>query len=275
LGCVVDPPRRYESPVVAAIRRPAYVRGTLEGLRNADLRSAIAFVEDAWALAGDRPFSLETLAALAQLIPCDSIGYSELDRVRRREIEYVGPDDGGGGEPFWAIVDEHPLCRHQQAYSDFSATRRSDVISHRRLVTTRVYAEWFSPCEIEAELEAGIARSRARTRTFVFERTSGDFSVRDRAVLELVRPHLARIYETTQLRRAAGLTEVADLERLTTREAEVLELVACGLTNAAIADRLWIAAGTVKKHLDNIYAKLDVTNRTAAAARIGHKPGVS
>ena len=86
---------------------------------------------------------------------------------------------------------------------------------------------------------------------------------------------LARIYETTQLRRVAGLTELAGLERLTPREAEVLELVACGLTNAAIAERLWIAAGTVKKHLDNIYAKLDVTNRTAAAARIGHKPGAS
>lgn len=209
---------------------------------------------------------------MAQLIPCDTLGYAELDRLRRREIEYVGTDHDGAGELFWAIVDEHPLCRHQQAYADFSATRLSDVISHRRLVATRVYAEWFVPCQIEAELEAGIARSRARTRTFVFERTSGDFSARDRAVLELVRPHLARIHETTQLRRAAGLTELADL-RLTTREAEVLELVACGLTNAAIADRLWIAAGTVKKHLDNIYAKLDATNRTAAAARIGPKPG--
>jgi DNA-binding NarL/FixJ family response regulator len=79
----------------------------------------------------------------------------------------------------------------------------------------------------------------------------------------------------SDMRRAAGLTDLADLERLTTREAEVLELVACGLTNAAIAERLWIAAGTVKKHLDNIYTKLDVTNRTAAAARIGHKPGPS
>jgi hypothetical protein len=61
----------------------------------------------------------------------------------------------------------------------------------------RVYAEWFRPCEIEAELEAGIARSRSQTRTSVLERTSGDFSVRDRAALELVRPHLARIHETT------------------------------------------------------------------------------
>jgi DNA-binding CsgD family transcriptional regulator len=261
--------------LVASIRRPAYVRGTIEDLRNADLRGAIAFVEDAWALAGDRPFSLETLEALARLIPCDTLGYSDLDRLQRREIEYVGADDGGGGEPFWAIIDEHPLVSAPAGLADFSAIRLSDVISRRRLVATRVYAEWFGPYEIEAELEAGIARSRARTRNFVLERTSGDFSARDRAVLELVRPHLARIYETTQLRRAAGLTELADLERLTAREAEVLELVAGGLTNAAIADRLWIAAGTVKKHLDNIYAKLDVTNRTAASARMVDEPEAS
>jgi DNA-binding CsgD family transcriptional regulator len=246
----------------------------MDGLRNADLRSVIEFVEAAWAVAVDRAFSPETLDALARLVPCDSLGYSELDRLGRREIEYVGTDsDGSSDELFWEIVDAHPLCRHQQAYADFSATRLSDVISHRRLVGTRVYAEWFRPYGIEAELEAGIARSRSRTRNFVLERASGDFSARDRAVLELVRPHLARIHETTQLRWTAGLTGPDDRERLTTREAEILEFVACGLTNAAIAERLWIAAGTVKKHLDNIYVKLNVTNRTAAAARVNQRPG--
>jgi DNA-binding NarL/FixJ family response regulator len=53
---------------------------------------------------------------------------------------------------------------------------------------------------------------------------------------------------------------------LTPREEEVLELVAVGFTNAGIAERLWISPGTVKKHLENVYAKLGVTNRTAAAA---------
>jgi DNA-binding CsgD family transcriptional regulator len=259
-----------------SIRRSAYIRRTVDGLRSADLRHAIEFVEDAWALAGDRAFPRETLEALARLVPCDTVGYAELDRLRRREIEYVGTaGDGGSVELFWDIVDEHPLCCHQQAYANFSATRLSDVISHRRLVATRVYAEWFRPCEIGAELEAGIARSRSRTRNFVLARASGDFSARDRAVLELVRPHLDRIHETIELRRVAGLTKPGELERLTTREAEVLELVACGLTNAAIAERLWLAPGTVKKHLDNIYAKLDVANRTAAAAHINHKRGAA
>jgi DNA-binding NarL/FixJ family response regulator len=63
-----------------------------------------------------------------------------------------------------------------------------------------------------------------------------------------------------------GVSWPDELERLTSREAEILELVPAGLTNAAIAERLWISPGTVKKHLDNIYAKLGVANRTAAVA---------
>jgi DNA-binding NarL/FixJ family response regulator len=56
------------------------------------------------------------------------------------------------------------------------------------------------------------------------------------------------------------------MPRLTAREREILELVAEGRTNAEIAERLWVSFGTVKKHLDNIYAKLGVHTRTAAAA---------
>jgi DNA-binding CsgD family transcriptional regulator len=238
----------------------------LERLSSSDLRSVLEFVETAWALAGERAVTSETLDALDRLIPSDEAAYCELDHVHKQVTAYVDTNgsDGGADDLFWGIVDDHPLCRHQRAYADFSATRLSDVISVRKLVNSRVYADWFRPAGIAAELEAGIARSRALTRNFILDRAHGDFSARDRAVLELVRPHLARIEETTRLRAAASAYEPDELDRLTAREAEILELVATGLTNAAIAERLWISPGTVKKHLDNVYAKLGVANRTAA-----------
>jgi len=52
---------------------------------------------------------------------------------------------------------------------------------------------------------------------------------------------------------------------LSPREREVLALVAQGLTNAQIAERLTTSEHTVKFHLKNIYQKLGVTNRTEAA----------
>jgi predicted ArsR family transcriptional regulator len=45
-------------------------------------------------------------------------------------------------------------------------------------------------------------------------------------------------------------------------------LVAEGLTNAQIAERLWISPGTVRRHLENVFTKLDVHTRTAAVAHL-------
>jgi DNA-binding NarL/FixJ family response regulator len=52
---------------------------------------------------------------------------------------------------------------------------------------------------------------------------------------------------------------------LTRRELEILRLVAEGLSNAALARRLWVTEQTVKFHLSNIYRKLGVSNRTEAS----------
>ncbi|MFF4249624.1 LuxR C-terminal-related transcriptional regulator [Streptomyces sp. NPDC001663] len=70
-------------------------------------------------------------------------------------------------------------------------------------------------------------------------------------------------------RRAAAL--LADVEHrrpggLTGREIEVLRLVAAGATNRAIAAELVISEHTVARHLNNIFAKLDVSSRAAATA---------
>jgi LuxR family maltose regulon positive regulatory protein len=57
------------------------------------------------------------------------------------------------------------------------------------------------------------------------------------------------------------------IEPLTSRELQVLRLIAEGLPNQAIADRLVVALGTVKSHTASLYRKLSVTNRTQAVAR--------
>lgn len=54
---------------------------------------------------------------------------------------------------------------------------------------------------------------------------------------------------------------------LSDREAEVLRLIATGLSNAEAGRKLFIAPSTVKKHLENIYAKLGTRSRTQAIAR--------
>ena len=60
---------------------------------------------------------------------------------------------------------------------------------------------------------------------------------------------------------------------LSKREREILLLVANGLSNEAIAQKLWVSRQTVKFHLSNIYRKLGVANRTAAT-RWAHRYGL-
>ena len=76
---------------------------------------------------------------------------------------------------------------------------------------------------------------------------------------QLVFPIAARRWLLDRSPAPAGST-------LTTRERAVLDLVAEGATNAAIAARLRVSENTVKFHLQNIYLKLGVSNRTEAAA---------
>jgi LuxR family maltose regulon positive regulatory protein len=57
------------------------------------------------------------------------------------------------------------------------------------------------------------------------------------------------------------------IEPLSSRELEVLRLIAAGLANREIADELVIATGTVKRHINHIYGKLGVGSRTQAIAK--------
>lgn len=86
------------------------------------------------------------------------------------------------------------------------------------------------------------------------------FSARDRDLLGLVAPALERLLRERP-------TPAAPLS-LTAQERRVLRMVAAGLSNAEIAERLFVAQATVRKHLENAYRKLGVTNHLAAVCAL-------
>ena len=116
--------------------------------------------------------------------------------------------------------------------------------------------------ELEVPYEA------ARTQVLI-ARACAALDDRDSADLELeaarrtfqqlgARPDLASLRNAAE----APLSSAG----LTTRELEVLRLVATGRTNKAIADALKLSEKTVARHISNIFNKLDVCSRAAATA---------
>jgi two-component system response regulator DevR len=65
--------------------------------------------------------------------------------------------------------------------------------------------------------------------------------------------------------REGGPEEPAELKSLSAQERRILELVAEGLTNKQIGDRLFLAEKTVKNYMSNVLAKLGLVSRTQAA----------
>jgi DNA-binding CsgD family transcriptional regulator len=321
----------------------------MNDLDATDLGRVARFLGEIAAIEDDEPFPPELLAALRRLVPCDWVGFSELDRVQMRELGHVEDPLWEGPLPevsYWEIRLEHPACHYHETTGDFRALKLSDFMTRRELHRSRIYQEWFRPFGTMHQLTVGLDAPLWHTKVFLFDRCPGrDFTERDKAVLDALRPHLAARYaaaqERTRLRDVLLLVEQADASvvlldktdriafatetatellqryfgptsgrvpkavtswlrasaaepltvddhdrslvvravgeallleeraaepRLTPREREILELVADGLTNAAIAERLWLSPGTVRRHLENVYEKLGVHTRTAAAA---------
>lgn len=249
---------------------------TAQRLGHRDYDAALALVSEAASNQGPQPFDVPTIEALLGLIPADRVGY------------YEYRDGGlacGGVETFFVDVPALPPCDgwwsadvvaenirwwplRDDSRSDYSGARGSplkfsDFLTLRTRRRNPWYWEVMRRTGTEHEMKVWLPSEACVCRGFFLVRGRGerDFDERDRSILELLRPHLGRIRERwEQLRRRPAI--------LTAREAEVLEHVADGLTNAEIAARLVVAPSTIRTHLENVFEKLEVHTRTAAVARL-------
>lgn len=249
----------------------------MNGLRRTDLHAILDFLVDASELDFGPPYAGATLARLNELVPAPILLYEEVDVPGRTTIvlnHEAGPVDTDDDARYWDL-GACPVTRYRAASGDLAAIRASDVIGQRVFLESPIYRDWMAPERCDYHLEVALEPARGPQRQLLYIRhpEDGEFSRRDVAMLDALRPHLARLEADAARRRQLayllsareGVEEPATGPRLTTREREIIELVAAGLTNGEIAARLWVAPSTVKTHLDNVYVKLGVGSRVAAA----------
>lgn len=206
---------------------------------------------------------------LFELIECDVLAAWRCDPATRGdETSQDWPrDEDLGEEPpaeaFWSNFWES-TCSYADRTGDIvSVTMTSDFESDREYHDSAMYVDYLRHLGSEREIMVVLPAGPGRTLRLMFSRGPGaDFTERDRALLTLLRPHLHAAFVATE-RQKLGVVP------LTARQREILQYVAVGMGNHQIARRLNLSDATVGKHLENIFARLDVTSRTAAVARAG------
>jgi len=225
----------------------------------------LELVHDGADEAGTEPFPSSVLSALERLIPSDAcVGYQEADVAGPFQvvelIEVVGEPLSPKGEAAVQTFGwQNPMhCRLHA--SDDRVLRLSDILTRRQRRTLAYNTIVWRAHGIDDALRLWLPAARGRSRSIYLERGGKNYTNREVTLLSLLRPHLLRMRANAAARRRF------DRHRgLTPREAEVLGWVAHGKTNGEVARLLFISPHTVRKHIENIFEKLDVRTRTAAA----------
>jgi DNA-binding CsgD family transcriptional regulator len=229
-------------------------------LRTEDFKAAL----DLLGAIGEAPADRATFARLGverlpSFVASEFTTLSVCDLASGRREVYGLPAGGLSADERAAFdrhFKHHPLVRFH-GYDGGSVTQRiSDCLPLARFRESALYNDYYRRIRIDHAMALPIFVRDGLLVSFVLNRSRRDFSDRERALLDLLRPHLARLYRRT-----------ATLNRLTPREAEVLHWLAQGKSDAQIGAILGTSRRTVQKHLQNLYAKLGVENRTAAVVR--------
>jgi DNA-binding CsgD family transcriptional regulator len=149
--------------------------------------------------------------------------------------------------------------------------RESDLINNQMRMKSTFYQDYLKPAGFDYVAGVSIADHGVCVGAITLYRTEcyGDFNDKDLYILNQLVPHLqnkliagTEAFENT-LSQSAGTSYYLTHEfNLTKREIQILRLLCDGKSNNEISSLLSISVNTVKKHIGNIFIKLNVNSRT-------------
>jgi DNA-binding CsgD family transcriptional regulator len=255
-------------------------------LSAADYRNGLQLLQQlSEAALEDGAFARRGVELLSRLVPSEVTTPSVCHLASGRR-EVVGTPERAIGAEDRACFDRHfnvhPLVRYHAVARGPDTHRISDSMPFVRFRETALYNEYYRRVGLDHAVALPLWVDDELLVSFVLNRRKRDFSNHDRDLLEILRGGLAALFRqalalqraregSSQLDRMLGSSvPVAPQARwkLTGRERDVMRWLAAGKTDRDIGEILGISVRTVHKHLQNIYAKLGVETRTAAAMRV-------
>jgi DNA-binding CsgD family transcriptional regulator len=221
-------------------------------------------------------FRVGVLQAVHRAVRADWVGLSEVGADPDSVFEIVEPTlSAQTFRAFAELAHQNPLVQRLDRTRDGRAYRFSDLVTPEELHALEIFDRVYKPIGLEHQIAFTLESHRDRILAIHLSRRRRrrDFSDEDRDLLNAARPFMIQAYRNA-LRYSARLEPVPappPLDSLmplglTRRQAEVLQHLASGASEQAIAARLGLSVRTVQKHLELIYRRLGVNNRSQAAA---------
>jgi DNA-binding NarL/FixJ family response regulator len=183
------------------------------------------------------------------------------------------------GEEALALADEH---RPDVVLMDLRMPRLDGIEATRRLRERRPEVRVIA-LTTYADDESVLGALRAGARGYLTKDASSDdirnailtVAAGEAALDPSVQHHVVAALASDPNGTAPGPPAAPDLpDDLTPREAEVLVLIAAGLTNAEIAERLFVSPTTVKSHINHLFGKAGLRDR-AQAVNYAYRTGIA
>jgi DNA-binding CsgD family transcriptional regulator len=149
-----------------------------------------------------RAWLLDT--ALPRLIPSDWLSYNEVDLVQpEKTLAILKPESNPFLQRlfprFKEVAHQHPLIVRQMASPDFAVHKISDFLTQEAYHKLELYQDVYRPMGVEYQIAATIRLDPGHVTAFALSRQRTDYTERDRAILEILRPHLVVAFNNLAL----------------------------------------------------------------------------
>jgi DNA-binding CsgD family transcriptional regulator len=236
-------------------------------------KRVLALIGEVMGLLDLDEFCFGLLHALREAVPADWCSLNELPANLPHTVSLSDPPVSAEVHSAFArYADQNPIVSYFIRTRDGRATRFSDLVTRRELHRLELYREVYRALAVEYQIAFTLPSAVGRILGVALSRAKRDFTATERDLLNLARPFLIQAYRNAlaQSALASGSGQQIALPALTalgltTREAEVLRLVATGNSGPEAAAKLGMSPRTAQKHLERSYRKLDVTSRSQAS----------
>lgn len=239
-------------------------------------------------------FGAHLVRLIGELIPGVLVGFDEIEENGIYKLSHNASLTASEQQYYFGqltqFYQQNPIYSYIHTPGSQPVVRISDLVSHRSFQKTDLYQSFFRHVEIEAQMHVILPVQTGSASLSINHRHNFDDEMVK--LFRMLTPHIALAHTNAKkfsqmeqaLQQAQIQIPLTSDGLLTLREEEILYWIREGKRNSEIAVILDISARTVEKHTQNIFTKLQVETRSAAARwrptvkRVGkaaHTTGIS